>query len=326
DDVGDEVTRVFYKPFGEEERMEMKLSDADETKTFLSERYDESTGLNYLNARYYDAPSGRFISPDKLNPLEPGVGTNRYAYAGNDPINFKDPSGEYAELLLEGVSIGLGANSALRNLQAGNYGAAATDAVGVGADIVLAAVPVAPGAVGLGIQARREARSALKASTIRGRSVDALTRSISRLAGGARDLRYIASLPSHNHIKKSLDSMRSRVVGRIGEEHAVKSLLEAGYSIRGQRVGVKTEAGDRYVDIIAVSPDGGTVHFIEVKTNTGKMTQKQKDVDALIAEGEFEIKNRGIGQDVPQSDPPTVSELSVELNDNYEPIKVPDLP
>ncbi|MEM9221465.1 MAG: toxin TcdB middle/N-terminal domain-containing protein [Pseudomonadota bacterium] len=59
--TGDEITHLFYQPFGEEERVEVKLSAADETKSFLSERYDESTGLNYLNARYYDAPSGRFI-------------------------------------------------------------------------------------------------------------------------------------------------------------------------------------------------------------------------------------------------------------------------
>ena len=37
--------------------------------------------------------SARFISPDPLDPWIAGVGTNRYAYAGNDPINYSDPSG-----------------------------------------------------------------------------------------------------------------------------------------------------------------------------------------------------------------------------------------
>jgi ABC-type transport system substrate-binding protein len=37
----------------------------------------------------------RFISPDTMDPTLPGVGTNRYAYAGNDPINRSDPSGHW---------------------------------------------------------------------------------------------------------------------------------------------------------------------------------------------------------------------------------------
>ena len=36
---------------------------------------------------------GRFISPDDWDPTLPGVGTNRYAYAGNDPMNKSDPNG-----------------------------------------------------------------------------------------------------------------------------------------------------------------------------------------------------------------------------------------
>lgn len=35
----------------------------------------------------------RFISPDTLDPTIPGVGTNRYSYSQNDPINKSDPNG-----------------------------------------------------------------------------------------------------------------------------------------------------------------------------------------------------------------------------------------
>jgi RHS repeat-associated protein len=62
-------------------------------KGFIGERPDPETGLLHLNARYYDPALGRFISPDDWNPTLAGVGTNRYAYAGNDPVGKSDPNG-----------------------------------------------------------------------------------------------------------------------------------------------------------------------------------------------------------------------------------------
>jgi RHS repeat-associated protein len=61
--------------------------------TSIGERYDAESGLMYLHARYYDPVLGRFIQPDTWDPTEPGVGTNRYAYAGNDPVNRSDANG-----------------------------------------------------------------------------------------------------------------------------------------------------------------------------------------------------------------------------------------
>ncbi|WP_312404246.1 RHS repeat-associated core domain-containing protein, partial [Rhizobium sp.] len=62
-------------------------------KGYIGERFDAETGLMYLNARYYDPAFGRFISPDDWDPTLEGVGTNRYAYAQNDPVNKSDPNG-----------------------------------------------------------------------------------------------------------------------------------------------------------------------------------------------------------------------------------------
>ena len=50
-------------------------------------------GLQYLHARYYDPLLGRFLSPDTWDPILAGVDINRYAYAGNDPVNGSDPNG-----------------------------------------------------------------------------------------------------------------------------------------------------------------------------------------------------------------------------------------
>jgi RHS repeat-associated protein len=57
---------------------------------FGGREYDSETGLYYNRARYYDPALGRFISED---PIGLGGGINPYAYAGNDPVNAKDPFG-----------------------------------------------------------------------------------------------------------------------------------------------------------------------------------------------------------------------------------------
>ena len=64
---------------------------------YINERFDPETGLQYLHARYYDPNLGRFLSPDTWDPTIPGVDINRYAYAGNDPINGMDPGGHENE-------------------------------------------------------------------------------------------------------------------------------------------------------------------------------------------------------------------------------------
>jgi hypothetical protein len=47
----------------------------------------------YLHARYYDPAIGLFLSPDPSHPASAGVGTNRYAYGMQDPIDNRDPRG-----------------------------------------------------------------------------------------------------------------------------------------------------------------------------------------------------------------------------------------
>ncbi|MBX5230566.1 RHS repeat-associated core domain-containing protein, partial [Rhizobium sp. NLR9b] len=66
-------------------------------KSYIGERFDPETGLMYLNARYYDPAFGRFISPDDWDPTKEGVGTNRYSYSENDPVNKSDPNGHFIE-------------------------------------------------------------------------------------------------------------------------------------------------------------------------------------------------------------------------------------
>jgi RHS repeat-associated protein len=95
-DEGEWQTINTYRPFGSvEEHVNTATTapDPTESKGFIGERFDDDAGLQYLNARYYDPELGMFIQPDWFEVTEAGVGTNRYAYAGNDPVNRLDPSG-----------------------------------------------------------------------------------------------------------------------------------------------------------------------------------------------------------------------------------------
>jgi RHS repeat-associated protein len=89
--VGSGTTRADYGPFGQP--LTSNGSVALQGKVYINERFDPETGLQYLNARYYDPLLARFLTRDTWDPEIPGVDINRYAYAGNDPVNGSDPSG-----------------------------------------------------------------------------------------------------------------------------------------------------------------------------------------------------------------------------------------
>ena len=59
--------------------------------------YDTETSLYYLNSRYYDPDTGRFISADGFASTNIGgpLNSNTFAYCGNNPVNRFDPSGKF---------------------------------------------------------------------------------------------------------------------------------------------------------------------------------------------------------------------------------------
>ena len=62
---------------------------------YRSYYYDVETRLYYLQTRYYDPETGRFISQDDVSYLDPNSinGLNLYAYCGNNPVMNVDPTG-----------------------------------------------------------------------------------------------------------------------------------------------------------------------------------------------------------------------------------------
>ena len=91
DSTGQRIEADVYRPFGEQQ--ETPTATPPESKGFIGERFDADAGLQFLNARYYDPKMAMFLQPDWFEVTEPGVGTNRYGYAGNDPVNGSDPGG-----------------------------------------------------------------------------------------------------------------------------------------------------------------------------------------------------------------------------------------
>jgi RHS repeat-associated protein len=76
-----------YLPFG---TTEMRAETVGNPFQFMARHWEPASNLYQVRARWYDPQVGRFISED---PSGLAGGINSYVYAGNNPIDFTDPSG-----------------------------------------------------------------------------------------------------------------------------------------------------------------------------------------------------------------------------------------
>ena len=71
---------------------------------YTGEIYDQSTGLYYLNARYYDSEDGQFMTEDTYRGEVDDPDTqNLYGYCAENPVNYVDPSGHGREVSMSQV-------------------------------------------------------------------------------------------------------------------------------------------------------------------------------------------------------------------------------
>ena len=69
--------------------------------------YDTDLGLYYLQTRYYDSNTGRFINADGYISTGTGLlGYNMYAYCNNNPVMYVDSAGNSPGLIWGLVALG----------------------------------------------------------------------------------------------------------------------------------------------------------------------------------------------------------------------------
>ena len=101
DATGNQVAHYTYDAWGNN----LEISGWMGTLNPLRYRgyvYDQETGLYYLESRYYDPATGRFLNADSYTATKQNiVGHNMFAYCENNPVTFQDSQGDIALFALK---------------------------------------------------------------------------------------------------------------------------------------------------------------------------------------------------------------------------------
>jgi RHS repeat-associated protein len=93
DTTGQVETNYAYDPFG----VPVLAGDGSNPYQFTGEAWDAELELLYLRARYYQPEVGRFVSRDPWegDSRQPQTLLGTYAYVGNNPASYVDPTGKW---------------------------------------------------------------------------------------------------------------------------------------------------------------------------------------------------------------------------------------
>lgn len=89
DATGNVINNADYRPYGTQ-----ALGAPENGPGYTGHVNDADTGLLYVQARYYDAETGRFYSSDPVAVTGGDLSLfNRYTYANANPMAYTDPTG-----------------------------------------------------------------------------------------------------------------------------------------------------------------------------------------------------------------------------------------
>ncbi|VVH50848.1 hypothetical protein BPUTSESOX_1087 [uncultured Gammaproteobacteria bacterium] len=94
DDKAQTLSYEHYYPYGGTALIAGKDKTQVQQKRYryTGKERDDSSGLSYYGARYLTPWLTRWISPDSAGAVD---GLNLYAYVGNNPLKYRDPTGHF---------------------------------------------------------------------------------------------------------------------------------------------------------------------------------------------------------------------------------------
>src|SRR5258708_12130092 len=100
---GGVLEKTIYYPYGQ-----IRSGGAQSKFLYTGQENDPETGLVYYHSRYYSPQMQRFVQPDTQLPnIYDPQQLNRYAYVGNNPITYNDPTGHcfWDACVVEGIGV-----------------------------------------------------------------------------------------------------------------------------------------------------------------------------------------------------------------------------
>ncbi|MCG8589048.1 MAG: FG-GAP-like repeat-containing protein, partial [Proteobacteria bacterium] len=157
---GNLAERYVFAPFGSRRQGDWENADAAfaaglpastfkyTTQGFTGHEHLDSVGIIHMNGRIYEPSLGRFMSPDTFVQFpEISQSYNRYSYVLNNPLSYRDPSGEVIPVIIvvawKAYDIYDTVTSGVEDFQT------VTDSNASSSDRALAAVSLASNAVGV---------------------------------------------------------------------------------------------------------------------------------------------------------------------------------
>ena len=148
DTNGEEIVKYVYDAWGNHKALDAKTNEPLDISRFESYTntgsieqfiaiknpfryrsyyYDFETGLYYLNSRYYDPETGRFINSDDVAAIDitkiATNGLNLYAYCLNNPVNEVDETGYFLLwLFISAIVVGAVIGGTVSGVSAYNQG------------------------------------------------------------------------------------------------------------------------------------------------------------------------------------------------------------